>query len=306
MRVPRIFTSSAALAAASISLTILGLAVSQTQAAKSNPIPSNAEPQCQDFLTKLNSDPGLSACITPLSNATELYQTGLNTGNVTSTLNQLCGSGGTVANCNEQSIRQNLTDFWTACKNDIVNQTFGVYNVYDFLYVLIPFKNTICQTDSGGAFCLLNVAKAAAQTPPASSAAAASAEGSTISGEADGLDNSTSTSNVAFLFVEPNASSDLLCSECTQSILANYIKFELSQPYAVGLASSNFLSGQSALYSAAEKTCKASFVKQVNVLAVGNDDWQTVGAATPGSTALSSSALLGVALVMGGMTTLML
>ncbi|CAD7069203.1 unnamed protein product [Tilletia caries] len=293
----------------------------------------NAEPACQAFLTSLDLDDSLNACIAPINNATVIYQNSTSkaatTASLTPTLQTLCASDGLVAQCDEAAVRKNLFNFWGSCQNDIVKQTPGVYNVYDFLYVLIPFKKAICQTDTANNYCLLNVAAAVGQDTSAAQRrsqideqqqeededakdvdvtnapvelgedeededdndidvttssveqrkryhAGLAARLRTrfvakrqsdyeISSEAGQEDNSTKpNNNIAFLFVQPSSSKDILCSECTRNILASYIQFEISVPYAVGLSSSLFLRGQSALYAKTKEVCGTSFADDID------------------------------------------
>ncbi|KAL9935526.1 hypothetical protein V8E36_005874 [Tilletia maclaganii] len=324
------------------------LSHAQATAAQPDPVPNNAEPACRDFLEALKNDNSLDACMKPLMNATSLYRNGSQSAaaaaQLTPTLQQLCSE----ASCDSTAIRKSLTDFWGACRNDIVNQLLGVYNTYDFLYILLPFKDAICSTDSNQNYCLLNVAKAASasskrstpddededdedandlnvtptpeevaqlqrrerdeyhanlmarmrtQNPAAPSFLRRQSTGSNDDDDnvidgADDTNNGTDTNNVAFLFVKPDASKDILCSECVQNILAGYIKFEVSVPYAVGLSSSLFLRGQSDLYKAAQEKCGEDFTRKANQIA-GTEVFAEVGAALPRTAA---AAVLPVAL----------
>ncbi|KAK0528242.1 hypothetical protein OC842_004606 [Tilletia horrida] len=289
------------------------------------------EPQCLSFLNVLNSDQTLDSCITPLSKATELYQnqttSAASSSDLTTTLANLCGANGDVQECDAVAIRTQLTNFWGSCQNDIVKQTKGVYNTYDFLYVLTPFKAAICETDSKGNYCLLNVARAAsaagspARRSHASSlgrrdggegdsekqyrrqAASATGTGSDITEDANSQDNSTSNNNIAFLFVKPDSGYDIVCSECTRNILADYIRFEVSLPYAVGLSSSLFLQGQSALYKAATQQCGKSFAVDINQRA-NTSIFQEVGAAPRRAGLLPAIAVAGSAIIAASFVTL--
>ncbi|KAE8240695.1 hypothetical protein A4X13_0g7643 [Tilletia indica] len=346
-------------------------------------IGAGAQQLCVDFLKGLDNDDSLDACITPIKNATDLYTSTSTTkdaasaANLTSTLGQLCASGGLVDQCNEGALKQNLFNFWSNCQQDIVAQTPGVFDSYDFLYLLTPFKKAICQKDSDGNYCLLNVAKAAAAPSSRRRSAEAEvddddedakdidvtsapvelAEGeededdkdidvthqdinltpaerreryhadlarrlrmqhrkrqaapATGNGGEDVTDAANDTTpegaqNVAFLFVKPTSSKDILCSECTQNILAGYIQFEVSVPYAVGLASSTFMAGQSALYAKTKEVCGAKFVSSVNTIA-NTTIFQQVGAGRRGvDVAASGVGIAMAALVVGGLGTFVL
>ncbi|CAD6884709.1 unnamed protein product [Tilletia laevis] len=329
----------------------------------------NAEPACQAFLTSLDLDDSLNACIAPINNATVIYQNSTSkaatTASLTPTLQTLCASDGLVAQCDEAAVRKNLFNFWGSCQNDIVKQTPGVYNVYDFLYVLIPFKKAICQTDTANNYCLLNVAAAVGQDTSAAQRrsqideqqqeededakdvdvtnapvelgedeededdndidvttssveqrkryhAGLAARLRTrfvakrqsdyeISSEAGQEDNSTKpNNNIAFLFVQPSSSKDILCSECTRNILASYIQFEISVPYAVGLSSSLFLRGQSALYAKTKEVCGTSFADDIDHQS-GVYVFKKVGAGRRRMVGGSVAAVMVPALVVGGL-----
>ena len=76
-----------------------------------------------------------------------------------------------------------------------------------------------------------------------------------------------SNTNAAFLFISSSSPKAILCSVCTQNILASYIKFETSIPYAIGLRTSKILAPQSDIYKAAKTDCGHDFVAQVNKIA---------------------------------------
>jgi hypothetical protein len=118
----------------------------------------------------------------------------------------------------------------------------------------------------------------------------------------DSTVSSTSASNnIAFLFLQPTAKKEVLCSSCTKNILAAYIAFETSIPYAIGLANSDQLKGQSDLYKASQKECGKDFSKQINVVA-GTTDFAKVSSAlnlpvaSTVAAGLSAIAALGLAL----------
>lgn len=89
---------------------------------------------------------------------------------------------------------------------------------------------------------------------------------------------SLSSSNIAFLFLQPDAGKDVLCTSCSKNILASYIKFETSVPYAIGLTNSDILKGQSDLYKSMKTTCGDSFTTQINQVA-GTTAFAAVGGA---------------------------
>ena len=71
------------------------------------------------------------------------------------------------------------------------------------------------------------------------------------------------STNLPFLFLQPDMSASALCTPCTREVMANYIKWELSVPYALGLAQSPILGGQQTLWTAINSTCGVSFVNAI-------------------------------------------
>lgn len=83
----------------------------------------------------------------------------------------------------------------------------------------------------------------------------------------EGQETESSADNLPFLFVQPTSPKSILCGTCAQKILAAYINFETSIPYAIGLANSEILKTQSPLYKAGQSTCGDDWAKQVNAFA---------------------------------------
>ncbi|EJU00923.1 hypothetical protein DACRYDRAFT_95220 [Dacryopinax primogenitus] len=88
---------------------------------------------------------------------------------------------------------------------------------------------------------------------------------SPLAGDNNILPNSTTygSTNLAFLFLLPSLSSNLLCTSCTRTLLTSYIKWESSVPYALGLSNSQILGGQAALWNGVSATCGTGFVGDV-------------------------------------------
>lgn len=76
--------------------------------------------------------------------------------------------------------------------------------------------------------------------------------------------------------------------------MAAYISFETSIPYAIGLANSDILKGQSALYSTMKSTCGNSFTTSINQVA-GTTAFAEVGGA--GSLSIRVGATLAMAVL---------
>jgi len=76
--------------------------------------------------------------------------------------------------------------------------------------------------------------------------------------------------------------------------MASYISFETSIPYAIGLANSEILQGQSSLYSTMKKTCGDDFTKSINQEA-GTTAFAEVGGA--GSLSIRMGAAMAMAIL---------
>lgn len=157
--------------AAALALTSLFAtgAVAQTSSnATSSAIPTEGVSQgCQSFLSTFNSDTTIQACTAPLLSATQFYanataaaknSTSTNTTSssaaaaLTSSLSQLCA---TDTGCDSSLIRQRLSNFWTACDAEIRAENEAVLNIYDILYLLTPFHQSVCTRDDSNNYCVL-------------------------------------------------------------------------------------------------------------------------------------------------------
>ncbi|KAJ1028674.1 hypothetical protein NDA16_001840 [Ustilago loliicola] len=285
------FTLSTAASSLAVTLLVLGssvapVAAQSTTAANVTSIPSTASATCQTFLSTLNSDSQLDACTKPLLAATKFYSSNTtdSTAQLDSTLSELCSSN---TGCDANIIRQRLDQFWQNCHTDLQSKNDAVQAMYDNLYMITPLVNSICSKDENNDYCLKTIAKAAANTRRVSRRAlsdddeedeeeaeetVAQFERRQTSENLGGLSNETTTTahvntNAAFLFISSLSPKSILCSRCTQNILASYIKFETSIPYAIGLRTSEILAPQSDIYKAAKTNCGLGFVGQVNKIA---------------------------------------
>lgn len=289
-------TAAGSLAAAVLfaGSSVAPVAAQTTAAANvSSAIPSNVSATCQTFLSTLNSDTQLDACTKPLLAATKYYASNStdSTAQLDSTLADLCS---TNTGCDANIIRQRLDQFWQNCHTDLQSNNAAVQAMYDNLYMITPLVNSICSKDTNNDYCLKTIAKAAANSSrvpasnksrrdvdeededeedePAETVAELARRQSTTSENLGGLYNETETTgtantNAAFLFISSSSPKSILCSRCTQLILASYIKFETSIPYAIGLRTSEILAPQSDIYKAAKTDCGLDFVGQVNKIA---------------------------------------
>ncbi|CEH17954.1 hypothetical protein CBOM_04329 [Ceraceosorus bombacis] len=307
------FTSTFYLAtsAALLSVASLSSAQSTTSAAatpQSSYIPtSGASPQCTQYMSDLNSDDTLEQCIAPLLEATNFFAKSTNdtapsSMELTGSLDRICSASA----CDSGTIRKKLSDFYSACRAEVQATQQQVLEVYDFLYLINPFRQAVCTKDDSQKYCLLNIAPTAAKTAttkrslgtddPELSGAARRHDAVQVAEEIvrrqttvaadDNLDqgvgataaSSSADTNIAFLFLQPDAQKDVLCSSCTKNILAAYIEFETSIPYAIGLSRSSQLKGQSDLYKSAKKTCGNDFTVSINQIA-GTTAFSEVSAA---------------------------
>ncbi|KAF8644007.1 hypothetical protein AX16_008723 [Volvariella volvacea WC 439] len=242
--------------------SVLGQSSSSSAApAESSPnplIPEGISSDCRTFLTDLNSDPSLTACTASLISATSAYGPGGDSGAntsyaaVTSALNNLCSTSTNDA-CPVSLIRGKLAEFYPACQAELTTQANpGVLAVYEVLYSLAPFKNAICSKGDDGNFCVI-------ETPVAPTLG----RRSSIARRADAITPNIEAyreSNLLFLFLNPDLENSVLCTACTRNILAAYISFESDIPYAPGLAQSDLLGGQSALYASVQTKCGSNFL----------------------------------------------
>ncbi|WVF65464.1 hypothetical protein IAT40_000192 [Kwoniella sp. CBS 6097] len=71
------------------------------------------------------------------------------------------------------------------------------------------------------------------------------------------------STNLPFLFLQPEMTSSALCTPCTREVLVAYVKWETQVPYALGLKQSPILGGQSALWNAINGTCGQPFINAI-------------------------------------------
>lgn len=272
-------------------------------ASTSSLIPTGISSGCSDFLNSLNSDATLQACTAPLLSATQYYANATTvakgnkaaSSNVTdsatalkNSLGQLCAN---ATGCQPSTIRSQLSKFWNACGTELKSKNEQVVALYDVLYLINPFHDAVCTTDDNNNFCILSIANNTATKQASSTTSKRSLltddailmpellERQDASETAQSIDTgAASQSNIAYLFLQPNSDKNLLCSSCSKNIMAAYITFETSIPYAIGLSNSDQLKGQSALYKAMQATCGKDFTTSVNQKA-GTTAFAEVGGA---------------------------
>ncbi|KAF7968412.1 hypothetical protein HWV62_30609 [Athelia sp. TMB] len=151
---------------------------------------------------------------------------------------------------------------------------------YDVFYSLTPFTQALCAKNGDGAYCATEATSSSssainnnvdAVVAPGSSASSLkqflwSTTGSSSAKRATAetaaiIPNVTTyrDSNLLFFFLQPDTPSATLCTPCARSAMLSYMQFEASVPYAPGLVNSVLMGGQSALYTAMNTTCGATF-----------------------------------------------
>jgi len=243
--------------------------------AQTNPlIPQGISSGCSTFMTTLDSDSQILSCTKAFTNAVTNFGPGsdpstVTTSTVTSALNTLSSS---LSVCSESVIRSRLTDFYSACSNELTSSpNTDVILAYDVLYVLYPFSQAVCTKDDNGNYCVLEVGSTSNSTNTLLSSGSTPADDlweSLSSGnsrrdqEQVVIPNTQkfNSLNLVFLGILPSLTSDQLCQPCTRNVLNQYIQFMSSIPYALGISNSPLMSGETNLYNAVEQQCGAPFL----------------------------------------------
>ena len=187
-----------------------------------------------------------------------------------------------------------LTKFASSCQLEL-NQNKQVLALYDVLYVSSPLRNAVCSVDSATQKYCVNVIAAnnkasskvlAAKDSESDSSAwsawyVAQAAKNLISNTFGKrtFDERAVTNNLAsivtpnattyqdtnlpFLFLQSTMTKGNLCTSCTRSVFASYLKFESNQPYNGGISKSPILGGQNELLNAINSTCGPSFIANI-------------------------------------------
>ena len=229
-------------------------------------------------MTALDSDPQILSCTKAFTSTVSNFGVGSNPGTVTastvtSALNTLSSS---LSACSESVIRSKLTDFYSACSNELTSSpNSDVIRAYDVLYVLSPFSQAVCTKDDSGNYCVLEVGSTSNTTNTL-----LSTSGSTDTSPADDLWVTLSSGNtrrdqeqvvipnvqqfkslnLVFLGLLPSLASAQLCQPCTRNVLNQYIQFMSAIPYAPGIANSPLMGGETDLYNAVQQKCGAPFL----------------------------------------------
>jgi len=164
----------------------------------------------------------------------------------------------------------------TECNDELTGASpnADVRAVYDSFYLLVPVKNAVCTKNDGNDYCAASIA------PGSSSQVTAGSVASMYQG-----------TSLAYLFIDPTASKDVVCTPCTKNVLSAYTSFETSTPYALGLANSAILGGQQAIWQGVLNTCGSSFFAATGTgnAASGNGGGPNMGASALGNSNGASS-----------------
>jgi hypothetical protein len=170
-------------------------------------IPAGLSDSCTTYLHSLNVDAKFANCVQPLANITALFNpsAGQNnasayvTSDITRTLANLCSSSA-AKSCDASLVRSYLSRFYTACKSELQaneNGNAAVRDMYDFLYVVTPFRNAICTKNGASSrYCVLEIGSSgvAEEAGSTNATTSASTNGTTI---ADQVANANATNATA-------------------------------------------------------------------------------------------------------------
>ncbi|KAL5496137.1 hypothetical protein ACEPAH_3054 [Sanghuangporus vaninii] len=258
-----------------------------------------------------------TSAFSPLSNSS----VNASSSAVNSALGTLCSASTLSSGCSDTVIRGQLSSFYSSCGDELTGASPNqdVIRIYDVLYTIIPLKGSVCSKDDSGNYCVTQVSASSSGNTDSSSASASVSVGGSKSfvtstsqnlfelvqnnlwsyasgsslkkrGSEDDvaalIPNITTfrSTNLPFFFLSKDTPSDQLCTSCTRSILASYMTFEQSVPYALGITNSPLLGGQSDLYNAITSECGSNFLSGAVQAAGGISNGIISGAAPRMST----------------------
>ncbi|WFD22240.1 hypothetical protein MEQU1_000906 [Malassezia equina] len=252
-------------------------------------IPTDISSSCYTLLTQLDEDSVFDQCTQPLINATNAFATssqGTQPTSMNSALQGLCAAND---GCDRPLVRQFISQFWDQCADELEAGQSQVVQLYEYLYIFIPFRDAICTKNQQGDYCLSALAPSMATNANSDMVqlyrrGVPNVDDNDVESDAywervlptiprasrlatnvSGLP--TLQPQQVFFFLSGSSPKDTLCSECTTHVLASYIRFELSAPYALGLESSSVLQSQQAIYEQAKQVCGDAFVESLNAKA---------------------------------------
>lgn len=248
-----------------------------TSSSSTNPlIPTGISDSCQTFLNEFSSDSTLSSCLSTLTNVTSAFAPGSpnpSSSDVSSTLTNLC-SNSVAGVCPESAVRQDLANFYVACSAELTGAVSSVREIYEVLYILLPFRTAVCSKDDSGNWCSSGPSKSAREIDEDSDKSLGLSEIMSLlfikkdngalprRDQAAIVPNLTAIqdTNAQYSFFTPQLSASQLCVTCVRQILTAYINFESNAPFAYGLNQSELLGTQSALYNAVQNICPQGFL----------------------------------------------
>jgi hypothetical protein len=186
-------------------------------------------------------------------------------------LGNLCADSVSSA-CPDNYLRTQITDFWTYCTDELTkDKNNDIISLYETIYTMSPLRTSACSKDDSGTYCVLaspgagtngsssniNFASLLATLYTTTGAGALTRRGQTAI-----VPNMTTyqNNNLLFLFYNPNLDATTLCTTCARQVLSAYMNFESNVAYGPGLANSQLLANQPALYQAVEAKCPAGFL----------------------------------------------
>lgn len=241
---------------------------------------SGASSGCNDALNKVNSDSQLTTCTASLLKAGQSFSaSGASSSSTQQALSSFCSTPA----CDESAVRSALTSIYAACSSELAGgSNKDVLAIYDVLYTMLPFNKALCSKSDTGGYCA--VSSSGSSNIPTTDGSSMSAQQvlNNLGTTSPNVDTFSKT-NLPFLFLTPDASSDTLCTSCARNIMSAYLDFETNLDYAPGFSSSALLSGQKPLYSAIQSKCGSDFL---------DGSLQAAGAISTGSNGASPRQVL--------------
>jgi len=206
-------------------------------------IPTDISADCTSFLTSLDTDQGLTTCISSVLAATTPFNTtagSFTAAQVSAAFDTLCN--GATAACSADAFRPQLTDFGVKCAADLATSD-AVAGLYDMLYTLPALQQALCVRDATtNDFCATQAGTVGNNTLSLTDDTAQTVLAADLA--------DLGAASVPFLFVMPDSDQTVLCSQCFKDVLQVYITYEDSCPYAMGVNQSPMLKNQAQLWTA--------------------------------------------------------
>lgn len=249
-------------------------------------IPTNISSSCYTLLTQLDEDHVFDQCTQPLINATNAFATSSQGAQPVSMTNALHGLCAANDGCDRPLVRQFIAQFWDQCTDELEARQDQIVQLYEYLYIFIPFRDAICSRNQQGDYCLAALAPSMATDADSDMVqlyrrGVPDIDANDVESDAYWervMPSIPRASTLAakmpalpqlqpqqiFFFLSGSSPKDTLCTECARHVLASYIRFELSAPYALGLDSSQVLQSQQAIFEQAKHVCGSDFVESLN------------------------------------------